>query len=714
VRARGSGIRNRAALLVVLLTLAWAAPLHAYVGPGAGFAFLSSFLALISVFVVAFLSLLAWPFRFVYWLVKGRKVYARSKIDRLVIVGLDGLDPDLAERYMAEGKLPNLSKLREEGFFGRLRTTTPSISPVAWSSFMTGANPSKHNIFDFLNRDPRSYLPGLSSARIGNAKRVLSFGGYRIPLSKPEIRGMRKSVPFWKILGDHGIFSTILRVPITFPPERFKGHLLSGMCVPDLKGSQGTFSFYSSNAERLGKMGAGIGIPVDVVDGQVKTRISGPANTLRNNPAEMQLPLTVTLSPDGETATLDVDGQVLHLRKGELSRWVRLAFRPGLGIKLRCVCRFLVSSIKPDLEMYVSPLNIDPERPALPISHPFYYSVYLAKLLGSYVTLGLANDTWALNEGALSEDAFLELAYAHHNDWEKIFFNALEKTTRGTVVCVFETTDSIQHMFFRHLDEDHPALKSGNGRRRPEIIEELYRRMDEMIGRVRQKLDDRSVLMVMSDHGFKSFRRGVNLNTWLAQNGYMAVLDGNSQTGEWFRGVDWSNTKAYALGLGGIYLNLKGREAQGTVAPGAEAVRLKKEIADKLSALVDGECGRRAINKVSDRDSIYSGPYKENSPDLIVGYSEGYRASWESVKGVAGPAVFADNCKPWSGDHCIDADIVPGVLFCSARLQRLDPCIWDIAPTTLDLFGVPIPAHMDGKSLVTEEPAALSQKGTPQ
>ena len=445
-----------------------------------------------------------------------------------------------------------------------------------------------------------------------------------------------------------------------------------------------------------------------VVGGQIKTRISGPANTLRKDAADMQLPLTVTLSPDGETATLDVDGQVIHLKKGELSRWMRLTFRPGLGTKLRCVCRFLVSSITPNFEMYVTPLNIDPARPALPISHPFYYSVYLAKLLGSYVTLGLANDTWALNEGALPEDGFLELAYAHHDEWEKIFFNALGKTARGTVVCVFETTDSIQHMFFRYLDEGHPALKSGDGRRRPEIIEELYRRMDEMIGRVRQKLGDRSVLMVMSDHGFKSFRRGVNLNTWLAQNGYMTLLNGSSHTGEWFRGVDWGNTKAYALGLGGIYVNLKGREAQGTVAPGPEEATLKREIADKLSALVDGECGHRAINKVLDRDAIYRGPYKENSPDLIVGYSEGYRASWESVKGVAGPAVFTDNCKPWSGDHCIDADIVPGVLFCSEKLECPDPHICDIAPTALDLFGVPVPAHMDGRSLVTRRSVSAS------
>ncbi|MBZ5495921.1 MAG: alkaline phosphatase family protein [Acidobacteriia bacterium] len=704
--------RTRVTLLVAVLLLSFAVPLQAYVGPGAGFALLSSFLVLIGVFFLALLSILAWPFRFLYWLIRGRKVYARSSIDRMVIVGLDGLDPILAEKFMAEGKLPHLSRLREEGDYARLRTTTPSISPVAWSSFMTGSNPSKHNIFDFLSRDPRTYLPTLSSAYIGKPRRVLSLGKYRIPVSKPEIRGMRKSVPFWKILGDKGIFCSILRVPITFPPEKFKGHILSGMCAPDLKGSQGTFSYYTSAQNRAKVMEGGVRIPVTVAGDCIHTYISGPDNTLRKQAVEMRLPLRVTILPDAENVNLHVDGQEFCLKKGELSPWIRLTFRPGLGIKVRCICRMLILDVRPEFEMYITPLNIDPEKPALPVSYPFYYSIYLSKLLGKFVTLGLANDTWALNEGALTEAAFLELAYSNHQDWEKIFFNALSKTKRGVVAFVFETTDSIQHMFFRYLDKDHPALRTGQAGMSAQVIEDLYRRMDELVGRVREQLDDGSVLIVMSDHGFKAFRRGVNLNTWLFQNGYLALKDGRSDSGEWFQGVDWTKTKAYALGLGGIYLNQKGREADGVVMPGEEARALKRELVEKLTGLADDEQGHCAIKEVFDKDRIFEGPYKENSPDLIVGYSEGYRASWDSVKGIVGMTIFEDNTKAWSGDHCIDPGTVPGVIFSSKALNRRDPSIWDIAPTALELFGVPVPAHMDGRALIdTGKPSSVREGG---
>jgi predicted AlkP superfamily phosphohydrolase/phosphomutase len=689
----------RVALLTASLLLSFVLPLQAYVGPGAGFAFLSSFLVLVGVFFLAVLSLLTWPFRFLYSLIKGRKTYSRGRVDRLVIVGLDGLDPTLTEEFMAAGKLPNLSSLRGEGSYAPLRTTTPPISPVAWSSFMTGTNPAKHNIFDFLSRDPRNYLPALSSAYVGKPRKVVSIAGMDIPISKPEIRGMRKSVPFWKILGNHGVFCTVLRVPITFPPEKFNGHLLSGMCVPDLKGSQGTFSYYTSNLEKAGKMEGGKSIPVVIAGDRIETYISGPNNTLRKQADEMRLPLTISLTPDGEKAIIRLDGQKFELVKGKFSPWIRLTFKPGMGFKARCICRFLVSATRPEFEMYISPLNIDPEKPALPISHPFYYSVYLSKLLGRFVTLGLANDTWALNEGALSEEAFLDLAYSNHAEWERMLFNAISKTKRGVVACVFETTDSIQHMFFRYLDRSHTALKTARSQMSAQVIEDLYRRMDEMIGRVREQLHERSALIVMSDHGFKPFRRGVNLNSWLLRNGYLALKEGTEKSGEWFDKVDWSRTKAYALGLGGIYLNLRSRESGGIVSPGEEAGSLKRELKEKLSGLVDSESGNRAINAVFDREEIYKGPYRENAPDLIVGYGVGYRASWDSVKGVAGGPVFEDNLKAWSGDHCIDPAVVPGVFFCSRKTSRDDPSIWDIAPTALDLFGIPVPPHMDGRSL---------------
>jgi predicted AlkP superfamily phosphohydrolase/phosphomutase len=686
--------------LILGLLLALAVPAAAYIGPGAGFAFLSSFLILFLTFLLAIFTFLSWPFRFLFRLLKGKRPYRRSRIERAVIIGLDGLEPSLAERYMDEGLMPNLAQLRKTGCYARLQTTTPAISPVAWSSFMTGSNPAKHNIFDFLSRDPKTYLPDLSSARIGKPSRVLSLGKYNIPLSKPVIKGLRKSIPFWKILGQRGIFSTVLRVPITFPPEKFSGHLLSGMCAPDLKGSQGTFSFYTSDPDKIQKREGGLAIPVRVEGDTVTTTISGPENSLLKKAEEIRLPLKVRLAKDKQSAVVEVSGRKVPLKLGTFSPWVRLTFKPGLGMKIKAICKFYISQLEPHFEMYMTPLNIDPEKPALPISHPFIYSVYLSKLLGPFITLGEANDTWALNEGALSEEAFLALTYANHAEWESMLFNALKKLKRGLTVCVFETTDSILHMFYRYLDKGHPALRPGQDSLSAEVIRELFRKMDDLIGRVSAKLGPRDLLVVMSDHGFKSFRRGVNLNSWLYRNGYLTLKNGRPRSEEWFKDVDWTRTRAYALGLGGLYLNLRGRESQGVVAAGEEARRLKDELIRGLQGLRDEAGGERAISRVYDRDALPSGPYQENSPDLIIGYNVGYRASWDSVTGKVNDIVIEDNTKAWSGDHCIDPVHVPGVFFSNFKINTRTPSIIDIAPTVLSLFGLAVPGHMDGRPLV--------------
>ena len=694
----------------IAFLVAMALPLKAYIGPGAGFAFLSSFLVLFLTFFLAVFSFLSWPFRFLLRTLRGQKTYKRSLVDRIVILGLDGMEPTLVEKFISEGKLPNLSKIKKEGTYAPLQTTTPAISPVAWSSFMTGCNPSKHNIFDFLSRDPKTYLPDLSSARIGNPKRFLKLGKYKIPLSKPVIRGLRKSVPFWKTLGDNGIFSTVLRIPITFPPEKFRGHLLSGMCAPDLKGSQGTFSFYTSDEDRIKTREGGINIPVKINGNRIETYISGPENSLVHNGGDIHLPLNITIDKEKEETLLEVSGQKIRLKMKTFSDWIRLTFRPGLGMKVRGIGRFYITQLHPHFEMYLTPLNIDPEKPALPISHPLTYSVYLGKLLGSFITLGEANDTWALNEEVLSEEAFLELTYSNHKEWEDIFFNAINKTKKGMAVCVFETTDSIQHMFWRYLDKKHPALKTDQSKMSSKVIEDLYTNMDDLVGKVREKLNEKDVLIIMSDHGFKSFRHGVNLNSWLHLNGYLSLKNGKDESDEWFKDVDWKKTKAYGLGLGGIYINQKDREKQGIVAPGEETENLKKELISKLNGLRNDEKGETAINKIFDRNDLPPGPYKENCPDLIAGYNEGYRVSWDSVTGKVNSVLFEDNIKAWSGDHCIDPRIVPGIFFCNRKINTPNPSIIDIAPTSLEFFGLEIPPYMDGHSLISEKSSSSNKQ----
>jgi predicted AlkP superfamily phosphohydrolase/phosphomutase len=690
-------------VLIVVAAISLWHPHHAksvefaYIGPGAGFAFLGSFLTLLGGFFLSVVSLLSWPFRMVWRLIRGAQGYKHAKIKKLIFLGLDGLDPTLAEKFMAAGKLPNLKRLQEQGGFRRLRTTFPPLSPVAWSTFATGVNPARHSMFDFLNRNLNSYRPELSSTRVRNPKRMLKIGKYRIPLSKPIVEMRRKSKTFWSILGEHHIASTILRVPITFPPEKFNGRVLSAMCTPDLLGTQGTFALFTTrNVD--GEMEGGNRFLLSREGNRCKGEIEGPQDYMVEGAGALKIPFTLTLN--GKGATLEIDDERYDLREGEYTEWITLKFRAALNIKVPGVVRFRLTESSPEPSLYMTPINIDPESPALPISHPSYYATYLAKLLGAYATLGMAEDTWALNEKAIDETAFLDQAYLIYGEREAMFLSALDRTRRGVVACVFDTTDRVQHMFFRHMKRGGDY--SG-------IIEDLYERADVLVGKAMAYTDDQTVLFVLSDHGFTSFERGVNLNAWLHQNGYLALKEG-AQGRDYLRDVDWSRTRAYTFGLAGVYINQKGREAQGIVARGAEAAALKKELAEKLSGLKDEEFNRVAIRQAWPSDSVYKGPYLDAAPDLIIGYTDGYRASWDAAVGKVTAAVFDDNKKAWSGDHCVDPHLVPGVLFSNRKIDAEDPGIEDMAPTALELFGIKVPSHMEGKAVLRAEGARVASE----
>jgi predicted AlkP superfamily phosphohydrolase/phosphomutase len=700
-RAPARERRSRTDLFVALLFILGMVVLfpqrgEAYAGPGAGFAVLSSFWTLFVAFLYSVYAFLTWPFRHLLRLFRRRKTYGNAQVKRAVILGFDGMDPVLAERFIQEGKLPNLAKLREQGTFRPLRTTFPAISPVAWSTFMTGVNPGKHNIYDFLARDQNTYLPFLSSAQIHEPKRHLRIGKYSIPLGKSEIKGLRKGIPFWHWLGEAGIFCSVIRVPVTFPPEKFPGVLLSGMCVPDLKGSQGTFCFCTTHSSNGKFREGGVRIPMERQGAVCRSYIPGPDDPLASG-SEMRVAFEVRPDSARKQARIEVDSQRFTLKVGEYSEWLPVKFKAGLGFSARGICRFYLKQLSPEVEVYVTPVNIDPGHPDLPISHPVTYSIYLAKLFGPYATLGLAEDTWALNEEVLDDDAFLVQAYGNHEDRERMLFDALEKTPEGLCACVFDTTDRVQHMFWRYLDDDHPAARDVPRDQRPTVIQDLYVRMDNLIGRVMKQIDDKTLLLVVSDHGFKSFARCMNLNAWLHQNGYLALLPGKTESGDWFQDVDWSHTRAYTMGLNGLYMNLKGRERQGIVEPGAEAEALKEELHRKLDGLVDPASGTVGITGVFNCEGIYAGPYVDNAPDLIVGYGAGYRASWDSVMGKVTSKIFEDNLKAWSGDHCIDPRLVPGVMFANRKFAEEKLAIVDVAPTILKLFGLKLPTHFDGK-----------------
>jgi len=672
---------------------------HAYVGPGAGFAVVGSLAVVFITFFLALGSLISWPFRALRRAIRSRHLRGPAEIKRAIVLGLDGLDPVLTQRYMDEGLLPNFKKLADEGSFKPLQTACPSMSPVAWSTFATGVDASRHNIFDFLGRDEKTYFPILSSTRISNPEKSIKLGKFTIPVGKPSIRLMRKSKTFWSVLDDCYVPCHVLRVPITFPPEKMKnGVILSAMCTPDLRGSQGSFTMFTTDSEKVGAYTGGTLLLVERDGDTVRGKIPGPPSPFNPEAGEMTVPFTATIDESSEAVSFDFGGNEVTLSAREYSDWLTIEFNAGLGVKVKGIVKLYVTQINPHFELYVTPINIDPDSPAMPISDPSMFSQYLAKLQGRYATLGLAEDTWALNERMIDETAFLEQTYAIHEEREKMFFNSLKKNRSGLTVVVFDSTDRIQHMFMRYMDPSNPANRGKDTTLHARAIEELYVKMDGLLARVMEHVDDKTLLCVVSDHGFKQFKRGVNINTWALENGYMKVKGGGSAIGEYLRGVDWSQTRIYQLGLSGIYINKKGRESRGLVRSD-EYKALKKEIVEKLEGLRDPDTGEVAITSVYDTKEIMSGPYADGAPDLIIGYNVGYRASWDAAVGKSSEAVLEDNLKSWSGDHCIDYKLVPGVLFTNRKVVADRPGLIDMGPSILDLFGVKVPDFMMGRSI---------------
>jgi predicted AlkP superfamily phosphohydrolase/phosphomutase len=717
-----SPLRKLARLLILAIIVVLFLPgqAQAYIGPGAGFAVAGSLFAFFAAIGSALLTFITWPVRLLKRAVFGWRALWKARFKRVVILGLDGMDHGLTETMLENGKLPHLAGLRERGCFKPLGTTVPPLSPVAWSTFQTGVNPGKHNIFDFLTPDPRTYRAKLSSVEIRPPRRSIRLGKYRIPLGKADLRLLRKSQPFWTILGKYGIFSCVQRVPITFPPEKLWGVLLSAMCVPDLRGTQGMFSFYTTRRRDEGEKIGGEVHHVTRTGELVRAELVGPQNPLLPDHGEIRLPFTVTITgPD--RAVLEVGGARHPLVKDVYTDWVPVAFRAGLGMKVGGVCKFLLLSTEPEFGLYVTPINVDPERPVMPVGYPSVYSIYLAKKQGTYATLGLAEDTWALNEGVISDDHFIQQCLDMDNEREAMFLDALDKVPRGLVACVFDGTDRLQHTFWRDIDPRHPARPSPEKLAGRNVIEDLYRRMDDLVGKTLERCRGKDTLvMVISDHGFGPFRTGVDLNRWLEENGYL-VVDDERRGEEHLAGVDWSRTTAFAIGLAGIFLNLKDRYEQGIVAPGAEADRLRREIAGRLEALTDPSSGESAVKRAYIAGTFYRGPYKDNAPDVIVGYRRGFRVSWEAAIGKTTRSVFHPNTKAWSGDHCVDPSLVPGILFCNHPVADLNPRLIDIAPTVLSLFGVDVPEYMDGKALTVggvgakargEHEAALAEAAT--
>jgi len=612
---------------------------------------------------------------------------------RAIILGFDGMDARLAEKWMDEGKLPHLAMLRSQGTYSRIRTTTPADTPVAWTTVATGVNPGKHNVFDFLDRDPETYMP-----RLAIIKKEQVEG------QKPKVYNMKNGTPIWKTVGENGGWSTIINFPVTFPAEDFRGRMISGLGTPDLLGTWGTFTIYEENLEgsEETEMGGNI-VPVSFSGDAAQTQLYGP-NDMKIN---------MSIRREGNSAALSFGGKEYELREGGWSEWAEIQFEVNPLLKVKGVSRFYLIDANP-LSLYLMPVSMDPRDPFFRVSTPEGYSNEIAQEFGLYKTVGWADDTWALNDGATTEAIFLQDAYRTLDFKEKFVLKEMGKKP-NLLIAVFYQTDTIQHTFYRYMDEQNPAYASIPAEERSKYegeILRIYQRMDEIAGEVMDKADEDTTIIVMSDHGFNPFRKAVNLNTWLAENGYLKKKPGantqyyqlNNVFGE--RGLFWSDvllneSQAYSIGLGNIYINLKGREAQGTVEPG-DYEKVRDEIINKLKNLRDPETGKRIISKVQKREELYSGPYVNNSADLIVSFSPGYRVSWQTTLGGVPPEVVEPNLKKWSGDHCTsDPAQTEGVFFMN-RVVELPgkPSLQDINPTVRSLLGLPQDESLDGHSLL--------------
>lgn len=617
---------------------------------------------------------------------------SRTPVGRKVIVlGFDGLDYDLTRQMIASGRLPGFARLAGTGGFAPLGTTIPPQSPVAWSTFITGLDPGGHGIFDFVHRDPKTMMPYLSTTKTEPGGRTLGLGRWQVPLSGGRVESLRQGQPFWEVLESHGVDTTIIRMPANFPPSGVASRELSGMGTPDLMGTYGTFAFFTSEPYAfVGQtLSGGVVHAVRVRDGLVRAALEGPDNPFLKVPEKAQAEFTARLDEAARHIKITVGAEDRLLAIGEWSDWLPVSFPLAPTQSVQGEVRFYLKGLDPFFELYASPVNIDPMDPAMPVSHPAGYATELAEATGRFYTQGMPEDTNGLKTGVLTDAEFLAQARLAADENRRQYRYVLDRFSDGLLFYYFGNVDQVSHMMWRPRDPGHPAYNAVTDSPNAGVVDALYEGLDAIVSDTLATLGPDDVLVVMSDHGFTSWRRAFHLNSWLRDNGYLTLVDPNRRDDPGFFGnVDWSRTRAYAVGLNGLYINVQGRERDGIVEPGAREA-LVSEIAGKLLGTIDPASGTPAITKAYRREDVYHlAGHEDIAPDLVVGYAKGTRGSDESALGGLPPDVIVDNMSAWSGDHCMDHETVPGILLSSRPLRRPAPTIETLAAAVLAEFGI--------------------------
>ncbi|HIJ71359.1 MAG TPA: twin-arginine translocation signal domain-containing protein [Planctomycetes bacterium] len=636
----------------------------------------------------------------------------KSRVGRkVIIIGIDGMDPVLSEKMIRSGGLPNFARLAESGGFRTLGTSTPPQSPVAWANFINGAGPGSHGIFDFIHRNPEMQcLPFFAAAEtvagngylaVGDHKLQLEFWPFNHESSKTLLR--RQGVPFWDYLDRAGISSTFYDLPSNYPPSpsKYGNHrCLAGMGTPDLLGTYGTYQHYSEDGPvRTKDEPGGKRSMLFFENERAPAKLFGPTNTLLKEPQPTTVNFVVHRDKQAQGAVIEIQGHKVLLKKGQWSRWLKIDFELSMpwflpNEHVSGICRFYLQEVEPNFRLYASPVNTDPSDAYLKITEPAEFIGDISDKLGLFYTTGFQED-----HKALSNKIFTDAEYAAQAGYVlKERFNLLDYALKdfddGLLFFYFSSTDLQSHMFWWDSDEKHPVRSASDAKDYFAHLQSIYQKLDSTVGDIAKRYGNEATIIVMSDHGFANFKRQFNLNTWLRDNGYLGPADSTSVLGD----VDWSQTRAYGLGINGLYVNLRGRERDGIVEPGTEKEELVNELVTKLEAVRDTN-GKPVIRKAHRTDKAYQGPATRLAPDIIIGYRRGYRASWATCLGDMTEEVMLENDSAWSADHCADVLEVPGVVFANRPIAAQTPALIDIAPSVLTEFGLEVPASMQGKNI---------------
>ncbi|MBE0564663.1 MAG: alkaline phosphatase family protein [Krumholzibacteria bacterium] len=633
---------------------------------------------------------------------------AAGDAPKVLVIGMDGLDPVMLQEYRDQGLLPNFDRFIAGGAqFQPLGTTIPPQSPVAWSTFSTGLDPGGHGIFDFIHRDPRTMLPYLSTSSAQAPGSTLKLFSWQIPRGGGVVENLRQGTAFWQLLDEAGHDVTVFKVPGNFPPVATDARTLAGMGTPDILGTYGIFSYVTDDPAVSRDIDGGRVIPVRAVGGTITTALPGPLNAYRVGEPETAVPLELVVDRENRTVLVRVQDQEFLLAEDEWSDWADLSF-PLVPVfkSVAGICRFYLLEVSPHLRLYVTPVQIHPEKPEMPISTPPGYSRELARDLGLFYTQGLPEDSKALEEGVLSDRQYVSQADQVLQERLRQFHYELDRFAgldSGFLFFYFNAPDQTCHVLWRCFDEDSPGHAAADPAVRHRV-RDLYVALDGALGRALDRVGDDAVVMVVSDHGFAPFHRSMHVNAWLREHGYLKLKEGvEPGTTELLAGIDWNRTRAYAIGINGLYLNLRGREKSGIVNPGREQEDLLRELVAGLEAAVDSTGGGRPVRHAYRADEVYAETWRERGPDIILGYERGWRGSNESALGEVPAGIYADNLMKWSGDHCMAADVVPGTVISSRPFVLPAPTLEDLAPTILGLFGLEAPPQMTGRNLYRQE-----------